>query len=82
MRFGVGFHPLNQSDSIARNTTLTAKAKNVNSRAGTNRGEKVAKGVGAEDVPLGGGWSVGMVNDPKWASTRAPPGKSTMISIV
>jgi hypothetical protein len=40
--------------------------------------KNVANGVGADSI---GGWSVFIVNCPKWASTRAPPGKSITISM-
>jgi hypothetical protein len=39
---------------------------------------KISKGLGAVAA---GGWSVATVNEPKWASTREPPGKSIIISM-
>jgi hypothetical protein len=40
---------------------------------------KTSKGLGALAA---GGWSVATVKEPKWASTREPPGKSMIISII
>jgi hypothetical protein len=39
---------------------------------------KTSKGLGALAT---GGWSVATVKEPKWASTREPPGKSMIISM-
>jgi hypothetical protein len=39
----------------------------------------ISKGLGALAA---GGWSVATVKGPKWASTREPPGKSMLISMI
>jgi hypothetical protein len=41
--------------------------------------KNISNGLGAEAA---GGWSVATVKEPKCASTRDPPGKSMIISIV
>jgi hypothetical protein len=40
---------------------------------------KSSKGLGAVAA---GGWSVATVKEPKWASTRASPGNSMIISMI
>jgi hypothetical protein len=45
--------------------------------------KKTAKGVGADaPPPPGAGWSVGTVKLSKEASTRDPPGKLIIISMI
>jgi hypothetical protein len=69
---------LDDADAVGRDAALTAEAEDVDPAQVPIEDRKTAKGVGAEEA---GGWSVGTVNPPKWASTREPPGKSMIISM-
>jgi hypothetical protein len=74
---------LNDAYPIGRQTTLFAKAQYINSGKVPMEDRKTAKGVGADPSPPPIiGWSVGTVKPSKDASTRDPPEKLMIISML
>ena len=68
---------LNDADAVVGISALLAEAKHINAGAGADGCKEYSKGCRRAGT---GGWSVITVWGPKWASTRAPPGKSIIIS--